>query len=169
MFLMFDNCRNLRKMPRFGYSVLILDPSKTAKASGRELNISHKHAREICRTIKGMLVDDAIEYLQKVTKLKRSVPFRRFHKKVGHRSDLREFKWHTGRYPVKAAKKIIELLNLAKSNAEYEELQVDKLLIIHASAYPGRKIKRIFYRAFGRSSPRNNTLTHVELAVEEIS
>ncbi len=154
-------------MPRFGYSVTGLDPDKTAIASGRELDISHKHAREICREIKGMKLEKAKEYLEDVTKLKRSVPFRRHHKKVGHRSDL--VGWHTGRYPEKAAGKILEILESVEKNAEFKGLQVDKLKIIHASGYPGRKLKRIFYRAFRTSSPKINTLTHVEIAVEEFN
>jgi len=154
-------------MPRFGYSILGLDPDKTAIASGREMDISHKHAREICKEIKGKNLDKAKEYLEEVGKLKKSVPFRRHHKKVGHRSDLTG--WHTGRYPEKAAKKILEILESVEKNAEYKGLQVDKLKIIHASGYPGRKLKRIFYRAFRTSSPKVNTLTHVEIAVEEMN
>ena len=153
-------------MPKFGYSVTGLDPDKTAIASIREADISHKHAREICKLIKGMTLEEAKNYLEDVIKLKRSVPFKRFNKKVPHRSDL--VGWHAGRYPVKAAKKILEGLNNLENNAENKDLELDRCIIIHAAAYPGRKIKRFFPRAFGNSSPKYNTLTHVELAVEEI-
>ncbi len=156
----------MNNMPRFGYSVIGLDPDKTAIASGRELDISHKHAREICKTIKGMLLDEAKTYLEEVTKLKRSVPFRRYKKKVGHRKDLQGFA--TGRYPVKAAKHILDILKNLENNAEFKGLELDRCVIVHAAAYPGRKIPRIFARAFGRSSPKVNTLTHVEIAVEEL-
>ena len=49
------------KMPKWGYSVIneLLDPEKTAKASGRELKISHKAAREVCKAIKGMMLNNA--------------------------------------------------------------------------------------------------------------
>ncbi len=150
---------------RFGYSVIGLDPDKTALASGRELDISHKHAREICNTIKGMFLDEAKEYLEKVIKMERSVPFKRHHKKVGHRSDL--VGWHTGRYPVKAASKILEVLENVEKNAEFKGLEIDRLQIIHAASQKGRALKRVFYRAFRTSSAKNNILTHVEIAVEE--
>jgi len=52
-------------------------------------------------------------------------------------------------------------------NAEYKGLDVERLRIIHASAYPGMKIKRYIERAYGRSSPRFETLCHVELVLEE--
>ena len=48
-------------MPKWGYSIIkeMLDPEKTAKASGRELKVSHKAAREVCKAIKGMMLNDA--------------------------------------------------------------------------------------------------------------
>jgi large subunit ribosomal protein L22 len=153
-------------MVKFGYSIVGLDPDKTAKASGRDMDISHKHAREICNVVNGMLIDEAKTYLQKVIDKKTAVPFRRHHKKIGHRSEL--VGWDVGRYPVKASQKILEIINNAESNAEYKGLEVDRLMIIHAAAHKGRVNKRIFYRAFRTSSPKNNTLTHVEIAVEEI-
>jgi large subunit ribosomal protein L22 len=65
-------------MPKWGYSVIKeeLDPEKTAKASGREIRVSHKHSREICRTIKGMMLNNAKEYLRDVIDKKKAVPFR---------------------------------------------------------------------------------------------
>ncbi len=40
-------------MPSWRYSVTGLDPDKTAIASGRDLRIKPKAAREICNYIKG--------------------------------------------------------------------------------------------------------------------
>jgi large subunit ribosomal protein L22 len=153
-------------MPKWGYSITDIDQEKTAKASGRELRVSHKHAREVCKTIKGMKLDNAKDYLRQVILKKKAVPFRRFNKKVGHRHGLE--KAFAGRYPVKAATEILRILEGAEANAEYKGLDIENLRIIHASAYPGMKIKRFIPRAFGRSSPRHNTLTHVELVLEEM-
>jgi large subunit ribosomal protein L22 len=97
---------------------------------------------------------------------KKAIPFRRFNKKVGHRHGLE--KAFSGRYPVNAAQQILNVLEGAEANAEYKGLDLERLKIIHASAYPGMKIKRFIPRAFGRSSPRFNTLTHVELVLEEM-
>ena len=143
-----------------------MDLEKTAKASGRELRVSPKHAREVCRTIKGMKLDQAKGYLKQVILKKKPVPFRRFNKKVGHRHGLE--KGFAGRYPVKAAQMILGVLEGAEANAEYKGLDLERLRIIHASAYPGMTIKRFIPRAFGRSSPKNKTLSHVELVLEEM-
>ena len=153
-------------MPKWGYSITELDPDRTAKASGRGLRISPKHAREVCKTLNGMHLDHAKDYLQQVILKKKPVPFRRHKKKVGHRHGLE--KAYAGRYPVKAAERILRVLEGAEINAEYKGLDIERLRVVHASAYPGMKIKRYIERAFGRSSPRFGTLCHVELVLEEI-
>jgi large subunit ribosomal protein L22 len=153
-------------MPEWGYSVLELDPEKTAKASGRELRVSPKQAREVCNTIKGMKLDQARTFLRQVILKKKPVPFRRHKKKVGHRHGLQ--KAYAGRYPTKAAQKVLNVLEGAEANAEYKGLDIERLRIIHASAYPGMKIKRYIQRAFGRSTPRFETLCHVEVVLEQM-
>jgi large subunit ribosomal protein L22 len=154
-------------VPKWGYSITEeeLDPEKTVKASGREVRVSHKSAREVCKTIKGMTLTQAKRYLRDVMTKERPVPFRRFKKKAGHRHGLE--KAFAGRYPVKAAKHILKVLEGAQANAENKGLDTDRLRIIHASAYPGMKIKRFTPRAFGRSSPKIKTLCHIEIALEE--
>ena len=154
-------------MPKWGYSIPEeeLDPEKTVKASGREARVSHKSAREVCKTIKGMKLAQAKQYLKDVMDKKRAVPFTRFKKKAGHRHGL--VKAYAGRYPVKASKQILKIIEGAEANAEYKGLDTERLRIIHASAYPGMKIKRMTPRAQGRSSPKVETLCHIEIALEE--
>lgn len=152
-------------MPKFGYSVAELDTEKTAKASGRELKISPKHAIEVCRTIKGMRLGKAKRFLEQVMEMKQPVPFRRFTKKLGHRHGMH--KAMVGKYPVKAAAEVLNVLESAEGNAEFKGLDIERLRIRHVSAYPGIKLKRAIPRAMGRSSPKNNTLTHVEVVLEE--
>jgi large subunit ribosomal protein L22 len=154
-------------MPKWGYSVIKeeLDPEKTAKASGRELRVSHKNTREVCHAIKGMTLTHAKEYLQNVIDKKQPVPFTRFRKKAGHRHGIE--KAFAGRYPVKAAKKVLTVIQSAEANAENKGLDVDRLRIMHAAAYPGMKIKGFTPRAHGRSSPQYDTLTHIEIILDE--
>jgi large subunit ribosomal protein L22 len=153
-------------MPKWGYSVTDMEPDKTAKASGRELRVSHKHAREVCKTINGMKLEQAKDYLQQVILKKKAVPFGRFNKHVPHRHGM-DFGF-AGRYPVKTAQAVLKILEGAEANAEYKGLDIEQLKIVHSSAYPAMKIKRFIPRAFGRSSPRYNTLTHVEIVLEEM-
>ena len=154
-----------RVVPKWGYSAVGFDPDMTVRASGRELRVSPKAAREVCAAIRTMNLDDAREFLQQVAEKKKAVPFRRHKKKVPHRHGLEKFA--TGRYPVKAAQKILEVLENAEANAIYKGLDAENLQIAHASAYPGAKIKRYIPRAFGRPSPRFETLCHVEIILEK--
>jgi large subunit ribosomal protein L22 len=152
-------------LPKWGYSITDLNPERTAKVAGRELRVSPKHASEICRTIKGMKLERAKKFLEQVIAKKTPVPFRRYKKKVPHRHGMQKFS--SGRYPVKAANIILKLLQGAEANAEFKGLDVESLRVIHASAYPGLKIKNYFERAHGRSSPKFEYLTHVELVLEQ--
>jgi large subunit ribosomal protein L22 len=155
-------------VPKWGYSIAEeeLDPEKTVKASGREVRVSHKSAREVCYTVKGMMLTRAKQYLRDVMVKKKAVPFARFRKKAGHRHGLIR-KASAGRYPIKAAKEVLKVLAGAEANAEYKGLDIERLRIIHAAAYPGIKLKRFKPRAQGRASPRFEILSHIEIALEE--
>lgn len=151
-------------MPRWHFSVK-LDPVRTAIAAGRDLRISFKHAVEICNCIRGMKLEDAKRFLEDVIAMKRPVPFRRFHGKVAHRRQLQG--WPAGRFPVKAAKAILEVLKNAEANAEYKGLDTSRLWVVHAAAHKGGKIRKYIPRAFGRSTPYFQDLVHVEIGLEE--
>jgi large subunit ribosomal protein L22 len=154
-------------VPKWGYSIVEeeLDPEKTVKASGREMRVSHKSAREVCRTIKGMMLTQAKQYLRDVMVKKKPVPFRRFRKKSGHRHGLE--KAFAGRYPVKAAAQILKVLESAEANAENKGLDTERMRVIHAAANQGMKVKRFMPRAQGRTTPHFDTMVHVEVALEE--
>ena len=136
------------------------------RASGREVNISPKAAREVALTIKGMVVTKAIEHLEMVAEKKMAVAFRRHKLKVGHRSELQGFP--TGSYPVKAANAFIDVLKNLQSNSEFKGLDPERVKIIHSSAYAGRTIKDYVPRAMGRSSPNFHQLVHIELVGREV-
>lgn len=155
-------------MPHWSYSIRIPAEKEdmTVKASLREAPISPKHAVEIAREIRGMMLDKARQLLEGVIALKRPIPFKRYNKKVPHRRGLAG--WPSGRYPVKAAKYFLKLLDNLENNAENKGLDVSRLKIVHCAAYRGRKIKKYIPRAFGRSSPFFDTLVHVEIVAEEV-
>ncbi len=152
-------------MPEFGYSIIGLDPDKTAKASGREIRISPKAAREICNELRGLRLEAAKTYLDNVIAMRKAVPYRRHDKKVGHRRGLH--KADSGRYPVKASKEILRVLANAENNADYKGLDLDRLRITHISAFPGRQLKRFIERAHGRSTAFNEQLVHIEIVLTE--
>jgi large subunit ribosomal protein L22 len=154
-------------MPKWGYSVITetLNPEKTAKASGREIKVSHKAAREVCKAIKGMDLTKAKTYLLEVMAKRKAVPYTRYNKSLGHRAGITHA--FAGRYPIKASEQILNVLKAAQANAENKGLDADNLKIIHSCAYPGMKIKRFTPRAHGRASPKYNITTHIEIVLEE--
>lgn len=152
-------------MPSWRYSVQGLDPDRTAIASGRDLRIKPKAAREICHYIKGMKLERAKGILEEVIELKHPVPYRRHKKKLPHRKQAQGY--DAGRYPEKAAREILKILDAVEANAEFKGLYADRLKIIHIATHRGRVIRNYIPRAFGRATPYFKHLTHIEVAVEE--
>ena len=152
-------------MAKINYAFTDDDKAKTAKALGRSLKISPKHAVEICNKIRGMKVEKAEAYLEDVMEMKTAVPFKKHNKKVGHRRGIGG--WPTGRYPVKAAKQILDIIKNAEANAEYKGLDTENLKIIHISSHKGYVIRGWTPRAFGRASPFNTPTTHVHIVLGE--
>ena len=143
------------------------DPDTTAKAMLRERQVSLKHSKAISREIKGMTAEKAVAYLESVIEGERSVPFRQHNTGVGHRSDIEG--WDAGRYPEKASKAFLDLLENAVNNADHQGFDGETMQIAHVAAHkvgesPGRKP-----RAFGRASPWNTPQVDVELVLEEVT
>ena len=151
-------------MARIKYSYTPKNEESAVRAMGYEMPISFKHAVEICSVIRGKKVVAAMKYLEDVINLKKPVPFRKYKKKVAHRKGLE--KWYAGRYPQKAARYILNVLKNLVANAEYKGLNKEELVLVHAQAKKGRKLKRYMPRAFGRATPKFKTLTTVEFVAE---
>ena len=154
-------------MPERGYSITGLDPDRTVKCSGRNLRVSPKASVEVCRTIRGMKLPDAKRLLERVIAKKQAIAYRRYHKEVPHRRQLNE-SFYAGRFPQKTAGRVFKLLEELEANAEYRNLNTDRLKIIHAAAQRARKVPRRNPRAFGRSDLLNATMTHIELVGYEL-
>jgi len=153
-------------VPQYGYSFEGFDPAVHVRASGREVNVSPKAAREVALTIKGMAITRAIGLLESVSEKKMAIAFRRHKLKVGHRSELQGFP--TGSYPVKTAKAYLDVLHNLQGNSEFKGLDPDRVRIIHAAGYAGRTVKDYTPRAFGRSSPNFHQLVHIEVVGKEV-
>ena len=141
------------------------DPETTARGMLRDRPISLKHSKAIAKAIKGKTVAEAESYLEAVINEERSVPFKQHNSGVGHRSDIDG--WDAGRYPEKASKDFLKLLENVRNNANEQGFEGSEMIIKHVAAHktgerPGRKP-----RAFGRADPWNTTLCDVELIIEE--
>ena len=154
-------------MARIDYSQKISGDT-IAKAKANELNMSPKHSIEIATFIRHQHVNDAIAYLNEVIGLKKAIPFRRFNRNVAHKRGL-PGDWDAGRYPVKASRAYIRILESVKKNAEYIGLDADNLEIIHVSANRGRAQKSFFPRAMGRATPKVRESVNIEIVVREVS
>jgi large subunit ribosomal protein L22 len=154
-------------MPHFGYAFQNYDKSRHVRASIREKDISHKHAREIALAIKGRSIEKARDLLQNVISRKEAIPYRRYNNEVAHRSNIRDG-FFAGRFPKKAASEFLRILDNLESNAEYKGMDIDSLRIVSAAVHQGAKLKRFQPRAMGRSSPKFDTLVHVELVAQEM-
>lgn len=154
-------------MPTWKYSVRV-DEERSAKAMVWDAPISYKKIVELARLLKGMKVEDARAFLERVSAGKEPVPVRRYSgKQAHHRGLAARYKWPIGRYPVKAAKILLRLLENAVNNAEVKGLDTERLRITHIAVHKGRVIKKWMPRAFGRSSPRFRKYSHVEMVVTE--
>lgn len=154
-------------MARIDYSQKISGDT-IAKAKANELNMSPKHSIEIATFIRHQQVNDAIAYLNEVVGLKKAIPFRRFNRNVAHKRGL-PGNWDAGRYPVKASRAYIRILESVKKNAEYIGLDADNLEIIHVSANRGRAQKSFFPRAMGRATPKVRETVNIEIVVREVA
>jgi len=138
-------------------------PDKSARAIGKELMISPKHSVEICRILKGMDLEKAKELLEEVAELKRAVPFKRYKKQVCHQKG----KIGPARFPRKAAREILKVLESAENNAEYKGLMPDNMYIEHIAAHRGRVYRAYMPRAHGASTPHNRLTTNIEVILME--
>ncbi len=146
-----------------GYST-DLDPESTARARGKDLHVSYKKSIEICHAVNGMALEDAKKYLENVIEKKVPVPFIKHKRHISHRKGSG---FGPGRYPVNAAKAILDLLKVVENNAEYKGLDPENMFIAHISAYRGRIYEGWKARARGRSTPWNTVTTNVELIIQE--
>jgi large subunit ribosomal protein L22 len=142
------------------------DPDTTAKAMLRERHISHKHSKAIAREIKGKTASEAVEYLEAVVEGTEPVPFKSHNSGVGHRKNIDG--WDAGRFPEKASKAFLDLLENAIGNADYQGFDGESMQIMHVAAHkvgesPGRKP-----RAMGRATEWNTPEVDVELILEEV-
>ena len=139
------------------------DPETTSRAIGKELGVSPKKCREVCKELMGLKVDAAKQYLKDVADLKKAVPYTRFKMYLSPKPGV-----GPGRYPKKAALAILKVLESAQSNAEYKGLDADNMRVRVAAAHRGRIEKAYMPRAQGRSTPWNEQTTNIEIILEEI-
>ncbi|MGC8644748.1 MAG: 50S ribosomal protein L22 [Thermoplasmata archaeon] len=143
--------------------VLEVEKKKSARATSVNAPISPRDALEIVRTIKGMKLDRAKEYLENVISKKSAVPYRKYMDSVSHRRGV-----GPGRYPEKAAKYVLDTIKSAESNAEFKQLDSEKLVVRNAVAQPAPPIKYYTFKAYGSSGKFYRERVHIQIILEEM-
>merc|ERR1712113_952225 len=105
--------------------------------------------------------------LEDVVEKKQCIPFRAFIGGIGRTAQAKAFKMSQGRWPIKSAKVLLDLLRNAESNAEFKNLDTDNLVIKHIQVNAAQQGRRRTYRAHGRIGPYMNCPAHVEMILEE--
>lgn len=141
------------------YSFEGYEKANMARACGRDLPISMKHAMEICSMLRNKRLSDAKKILERVVKFKQAVPFKRFTNGYGHKPGM-----CAGAYPIKASTMILELLSSVESNAQQKGLHTGDLSIIHFRAQKGSRTMHP-----SRFRGRRMKATHVEVVVREVA
>jgi len=121
--------------------------------------ISTKASVEICSFVRNRELSKAKKLLQQVLTKKIAVPYKRYNRDVGHKPG----NIAAGRYPEKATKEILKLLNLVQANAENKGLDGENLVITEIVANKGYQQAH-----YGRKRSRAFKRTHVEVFVKEI-
>jgi len=154
-------------MVKQDYQIEISNEKHIAKAILKNQPISTKFSVELARELKGKRVDKAERFLKEVMTMESFLPLRKYRKKVGHRRGNSVSSVKTGRYPIKAAKVFLGLLDTVKANADYKGLDSENLIITHLFASMG--FRRISHQHQGRISGkmRRKKATHIEIVVRE--
>ena len=139
------------------------DPEKTSKALGVEIRVSPKKCYEISHNIRGMKVEDAKKFLLQVIALQRPVKYTRYKMYLSHKPGV-----GPGRYPVKAAKAILRIIESAQHNAEYKGLDSENMKIHTIAISRGKPVVGRMPRAQGRATQWNDLTSHIEVILEEM-
>lgn len=129
-----------------------------ARALGKNMPISWKDATEIGRFIKGDTVEKAERKLEKVIEKEVPVPYTKFDSDAGHKSGAGD----SGKYPVKAAKHMLEIVQESASNAEHQGLNPGSLHVDNVITHKGNE-----YATPGRFRGEKTKAAHVNVIVGE--
>jgi len=145
-----------------GYTYRSESGVSVARARGVELPISPKKTYEVLNAIRGLSVERAKTILEDAIALRHAIPFRRYNQETAHHTGT-----GPGRYAKKVAKNVLQVLENARENAEYEGLEADSLFVKVAASSRGRIRKANMPRAHGRATSWHEQTTHIEIVLAE--
>ena len=129
-------------------------------------DISRKYSVEMARQVKGMYLNDADAYLDRVLAHEDFLPLLWYRKKTPHRKGASKEGVKSGRYPKKVSIAFKKLIENLKGNAEDKGFNVKKMRIISAVASGGfRRYKAM--KMPGKTAGVKTKSTHVEMIARE--
>lgn len=133
-------------------------------------NHSSKDMSEVGRAIKGMKLDKAKAYLNRVLLKKDIIPFMRHKRGKMHHSQTNLHKYvHNGGWPQKSTKMMLKLLENVEANSKgqnKDERLQKGMVLSHVQVNRARKLRRRTYRAHGRMGPYVRSPCHVQIVAE---
>ncbi len=145
-----------------GYTYHGAETDEVARARAIEMPMSPKKTYEVMNAIRGLPLEKAKLLLVDDIEERRAIPFRRYNQETAHKTGI-----GPGRYPKKVCRTVLQVLQNAEANAEYEGIDTDDLVIRVASCARGRIRKANMPRAHGRATAWNEQTTNVEIVLAE--
>jgi len=126
-----------------------------ARAFGSDLPISWKTATMICNAIRNKSLQEAKDFLNAVIQKKKAVKMTRYNFDRGHKKGI-----GPGRFPVKASKEILKIIESAEANARQKNLTDLQLkhICVHRASKPWH---------YGRQRRRQMKRAHVEVVIAQ--
>jgi len=128
-----------------------------ATLNAKNLEISTKISVEICNFLRYKDINKAKAALERVIEKKQAVPYKRYNKEIPHRRG----QIMSGRFPIKASKVILKLLDSVAANAQQKGMS-SNLYISHISSH---KASSQYHHS--RHRGRVMKRTHLNLIVKE--
>ncbi len=145
-----------------------LDKSKFVFASKANVNASYKKLGAVCDHIRYMPAGQALYELAAVADMMKPIRFRRHNAHMGARHELGGQK---GRYPQKAAREVLKVVQNAIVNAGNKGLDGESMYIVHAMANKGQIMRRGPSRGssgWGRGQYGRGSSVHSDLEFAKI-
>ena len=141
---------------------------KSCSAKATNLRVHFKNTRETGKSLKGMSLKRAQQFLKNVISKTEIVPFSRYKYGVSRKSQLKNMKdSSTGRWPQKSASVLLEILKNAEANAIQKNLDVNLIFINKIEINKAIKGRRRTFRAHGRINNFNSNPCHVQVFLLE--
>ncbi len=130
-----------------------------ASAKSTNLSVSTKHSIEISKSLRFKNTTLAKKILEDLISLKRPIPFKTHNRDTGHKAGMA-----AGRFPIKAAREFLSLINSVEANAQAKGLNTSSLKI--SKLIPNKASTPLT----GGRRRRGTKRTHLEIeVVEEVS